>query len=205
MPSPRLQRLPTPGRCCLRVSHHLSWSELPCPSTGPSAPPWPCQCSLSPLGGPCLSGEGPNPLALPPHLVPSSLSEPLSLSCTLCLRLSSGCNCSPPPSAPPPAHSSDGCAQWFSDTRLSIFIVSKSPCEKLISKGSLSLGGSASLPPQSGNRDGLPALNTKILFPSECPHCRPGASASRAPVCLGEGSRQGATLRPCLALGLRGG
>uniref|UniRef100_A0A8C9J232 Diacylglycerol kinase n=1 Tax=Panthera tigris altaica TaxID=74533 RepID=A0A8C9J232_PANTA len=42
--------------------------------------------------------------------------------------------------------------------------VSKSPCEKLISKGSLTLGSSASLPPQSGNRDGLPALNTKILF-----------------------------------------
>ncbi|KAI5930508.1 Diacylglycerol kinase delta [Manis javanica] len=44
--------------------------------------------------------------------------------------------------------------------------VAKSPCEKLISKGSLSLGGSASLPAQSGNRDGLPALNTKILFPN---------------------------------------
>ncbi|XP_032492775.1 diacylglycerol kinase delta isoform X3 [Phocoena sinus] len=44
--------------------------------------------------------------------------------------------------------------------------VSKSPCEKLISKGSLSLGGSASLPSQSGNRDSLPALNTKILFPN---------------------------------------
>ncbi|XP_036713010.1 diacylglycerol kinase delta isoform X2 [Balaenoptera musculus] len=44
--------------------------------------------------------------------------------------------------------------------------VSKSPCEKLISKGSLSLGGSASLPLQSGNRDSLPALNTKILFPN---------------------------------------
>lgn len=51
----------------------------------------------------------------------------------------------------------------------SVLIVAKSPCEKLISKGSLSLGGSASLPAQSGNRDGLPALNTKILFPSECP------------------------------------
>lgn len=51
----------------------------------------------------------------------------------------------------------------------SVFVVSKSPCEKLISKGSLSLGSSASLPPQSGNRDGLPALNTKILFSSECP------------------------------------
>lgn len=39
--------------------------------------------------------------------------------------------------------------------------VSKSPCEKLINKGS-----SASLPPQPGSRDGLPALNTKILFPN---------------------------------------
>eukprot|EP00069_Balaena_mysticetus_P008325 bmy_19567T0 len=45
-------------------------------------------------------------------------------------------------------------------------LLSKSPCEKLISKGSLSLGGSASLPSQSGNRDSLPALNTKILFPN---------------------------------------
>ncbi|XP_030659474.1 diacylglycerol kinase delta isoform X3 [Nomascus leucogenys] len=44
--------------------------------------------------------------------------------------------------------------------------VSKSPCEKLISKGSLSLGSSASLPPQTGSRDGLPALNTKILYPN---------------------------------------
>ncbi|PNJ35067.1 DGKD isoform 1, partial [Pongo abelii] len=44
--------------------------------------------------------------------------------------------------------------------------VSKSPCEKLISKGSLSLGSSASLPPQPGSRDGLLALNTKILYPN---------------------------------------
>uniref|UniRef100_A0A8D2FU54 Diacylglycerol kinase n=1 Tax=Theropithecus gelada TaxID=9565 RepID=A0A8D2FU54_THEGE len=44
--------------------------------------------------------------------------------------------------------------------------VLKSPCEKLISKGSLSLGSSASLPPQPGSRDGLPALNTKILYPN---------------------------------------
>ncbi|VTJ82706.1 Hypothetical predicted protein [Marmota monax] len=43
---------------------------------------------------------------------------------------------------------------------------SRSPCEKLMSKGGLSLGNSASLPPQAGSRDGLPALNTKILFPS---------------------------------------
>lgn len=50
------------------------------------------------------------------------------------------------------------------------FTASRSPCEKLMSKGGLSLGNSASLPPQAGSRDGLPALNTKILFPSECCH-----------------------------------
>nr|XP_033815667.1 diacylglycerol kinase delta isoform X2 [Geotrypetes seraphini] len=44
--------------------------------------------------------------------------------------------------------------------------VSKSPCEKLITKGSLSLGSSASLPSQTGNRDILPMLNTKILYPN---------------------------------------
>ncbi|XP_021532539.2 diacylglycerol kinase delta isoform X3 [Aotus nancymaae] len=44
--------------------------------------------------------------------------------------------------------------------------VLKSPCEKLISKGSLPLGSSASLPPQPGSRDSLPALNTKILYPN---------------------------------------
>ncbi|EHB13973.1 Diacylglycerol kinase delta [Heterocephalus glaber] len=43
---------------------------------------------------------------------------------------------------------------------------SRSPCEKLMSKGALSVGSSASLPPQTGSRDGLPALNTKILYPS---------------------------------------
>nr|XP_045003063.1 diacylglycerol kinase delta isoform X4 [Jaculus jaculus] len=43
--------------------------------------------------------------------------------------------------------------------------VSRAPCEKLMSKG-LTLGSSASLPPQTGSRDGLPALNTKILYPS---------------------------------------
>lgn len=48
------------------------------------------------------------------------------------------------------------------------FTASKSPCERQISKGSLSLGSSASLPPQTGNRDNLPMLNTKILYPSEC-------------------------------------
>uniref|UniRef100_A0A8C2N7H5 Diacylglycerol kinase n=1 Tax=Cricetulus griseus TaxID=10029 RepID=A0A8C2N7H5_CRIGR len=42
---------------------------------------------------------------------------------------------------------------------------SRAPCEKLMSKG-LSLGSSASLPPHTGSRDGLPALNTKILYPS---------------------------------------
>ncbi|XP_036393071.1 diacylglycerol kinase delta-like isoform X2 [Megalops cyprinoides] len=44
--------------------------------------------------------------------------------------------------------------------------VSKSPCEKLIRKGSLALGSSASLPVQTGSRDNMPMLNTKILYPS---------------------------------------
>lgn len=43
--------------------------------------------------------------------------------------------------------------------------VNKTPCEKLISKGSLSLGSSASLPVQTGSRDNMPMLNTKILYP----------------------------------------
>ncbi|KAM7339666.1 hypothetical protein ACRRTK_000281 [Alexandromys fortis] len=42
---------------------------------------------------------------------------------------------------------------------------SRAPCEKLMSKG-LSVGSSASLPPPTGSRDGLPALNAKILYPS---------------------------------------
>ncbi|XP_076832769.1 diacylglycerol kinase delta isoform X2 [Brachyhypopomus gauderio] len=42
--------------------------------------------------------------------------------------------------------------------------VSKAPCEKLITKGSLSLGSSASLPAQTGSRENI--LNTKILYPS---------------------------------------
>uniref|UniRef100_A0A8B9T967 Diacylglycerol kinase n=1 Tax=Anas platyrhynchos TaxID=8839 RepID=A0A8B9T967_ANAPL len=46
------------------------------------------------------------------------------------------------------------------------FTASKSPCERQINKGSLSLGSSASLPPQTGNRDNLPMLNTKILYPT---------------------------------------
>ncbi|CAB1347443.1 unnamed protein product, partial [Coregonus sp. 'balchen'] len=44
--------------------------------------------------------------------------------------------------------------------------VSKTPCEKLISKGSLSMGSSASLPAQTGSRENMPMLNTKILYPS---------------------------------------
>ncbi|XP_052432225.1 diacylglycerol kinase delta [Carassius gibelio] len=43
---------------------------------------------------------------------------------------------------------------------------SKTPCEKLISKGSLSIGSSASLPAQTGSRENMPMLNTKILYPS---------------------------------------
>ncbi|XP_072546858.1 diacylglycerol kinase delta isoform X2 [Salminus brasiliensis] len=42
--------------------------------------------------------------------------------------------------------------------------VSKSPCEKLINKGSLSLGSSASLPAQTGSRENM--LSTKIFYPS---------------------------------------
>uniref|UniRef100_A0A673ZY07 Diacylglycerol kinase n=1 Tax=Salmo trutta TaxID=8032 RepID=A0A673ZY07_SALTR len=45
-------------------------------------------------------------------------------------------------------------------------VVSKTPCEKLINKGSLSLGSSASLPAQTGSRESMPMLNTKILYPS---------------------------------------
>ncbi|XP_028817196.1 diacylglycerol kinase delta isoform X4 [Denticeps clupeoides] len=44
--------------------------------------------------------------------------------------------------------------------------VSKTPCEKLISKGSLSIGSSASLPAQTGSRENMPMLNTKVLYPS---------------------------------------
>uniref|UniRef100_A0A6Q2Z0Q1 Diacylglycerol kinase n=1 Tax=Esox lucius TaxID=8010 RepID=A0A6Q2Z0Q1_ESOLU len=44
--------------------------------------------------------------------------------------------------------------------------VSKTPCEKLISKGSLFVGSSASLPAQTGSRENMPMLNTKILYPS---------------------------------------
>ncbi|XP_034404365.1 diacylglycerol kinase delta-like isoform X3 [Cyclopterus lumpus] len=43
--------------------------------------------------------------------------------------------------------------------------VSKTPCEKLISKGSQSLGSSASLHVQTGSRETMPTLNTKILYP----------------------------------------
>ncbi|XP_068440472.1 diacylglycerol kinase delta isoform X2 [Clinocottus analis] len=43
--------------------------------------------------------------------------------------------------------------------------VSKTPCEKLISKGSQSLSSAASLPVQTGSRETMPTLNTKILYP----------------------------------------
>ncbi|KTG37814.1 hypothetical protein cypCar_00045839, partial [Cyprinus carpio] len=52
--------------------------------------------------------------------------------------------------------------------------VSKTPCEKLISKGSLSIGSSASLPAQTGSRENMPMLNTKILYQS----LRAGVSGS---------------------------
>uniref|UniRef100_A0A8C1WIV6 Diacylglycerol kinase n=1 Tax=Cyprinus carpio TaxID=7962 RepID=A0A8C1WIV6_CYPCA len=47
----------------------------------------------------------------------------------------------------------------------SVFLLT--PCEKLISKGSLSIGSSASLPAQTGSRENMPMLNTKILYPSK--------------------------------------
>ncbi|XP_043926516.1 diacylglycerol kinase delta [Protopterus annectens] len=43
---------------------------------------------------------------------------------------------------------------------------SKSPCERLISKGGMTAGSSASLPPHTAHRDNLPMLNTKILYPN---------------------------------------
>ncbi|XP_041850155.1 diacylglycerol kinase delta-like isoform X2 [Melanotaenia boesemani] len=52
----------------------------------------------------------------------------------------------------------------YSSKQRSFRRVSKTPCEKLISKGSLSLGA-ASLPVYTGSRDNMPMLNTKILFP----------------------------------------
>ncbi|XP_051874102.1 diacylglycerol kinase delta-like isoform X4 [Pristis pectinata] len=54
--------------------------------------------------------------------------------------------------------------------------VPKSPCERRISKGSLSIGSSSSLPTPTGNRDNLPMLNSKILYPS----LRAGLAASLA-------------------------
>ncbi|XP_056112654.1 diacylglycerol kinase delta-like isoform X2 [Rhinichthys klamathensis goyatoka] len=52
--------------------------------------------------------------------------------------------------------------------------VSKTPCEKLISKERLSIGSSTSLPAQTGSRENMPMLNTKILYPS----LRAGVSGS---------------------------
>lgn len=54
--------------------------------------------------------------------------------------------------------------------------VPKSPCERRISKGNLSIGSSSSLPTPTGNRDNLPMLNSKILYPS----LRAGLAASLA-------------------------
>lgn len=107
---------------------------------------------------------------------PCGLSPWLTAACGPC---SPALACLQALSLTKPAGSSAACL-------LSCLTVSKSPCEKLISKGSLSPGGSASLPPQSGSRDGLPALNTKILFPSECspgPARLPGPP--QRPACLG--------------------
>uniref|UniRef100_A0A8C1WG72 Diacylglycerol kinase n=1 Tax=Cyprinus carpio TaxID=7962 RepID=A0A8C1WG72_CYPCA len=69
-------------------------------------------------------------------------------------------------------HTEKGTALLYSFS-LSIS-ASKTPCEKLISKGSLSIGSSASLPAQTGSRENMPMLNTKILYPS----LRAGVSGS---------------------------
>ncbi|XP_024608519.1 diacylglycerol kinase delta isoform X4 [Neophocaena asiaeorientalis asiaeorientalis] len=86
--------------------------------------------------------------------------------------------------------------------------VSKSPCEKLISKGSLSLGGSASLPSQSGNRDSLPALNTKILFPNVragMSGSLPGGSViSRLLINADPFNSEPENLKNCLEAGMQG-
>lgn len=78
----------------------------------------------------------------------------------------------------------------WSEGFLSCFTVSRSPCEKLMGKGGLSVGSSASLPPQTGSRDGLPALNTKILYPSKClgPHPSVGLLPPHAGLSCGLGT-----------------
>uniref|UniRef100_A0A3B3UMC7 Diacylglycerol kinase n=1 Tax=Poecilia latipinna TaxID=48699 RepID=A0A3B3UMC7_9TELE len=50
---------------------------------------------------------------------------------------------------------------------VSLLSVSKTPCEKLIHKGGLLPGSSASLPVHTGSRDNMPMLNTKILYPGK--------------------------------------
>ncbi|XP_051934670.1 diacylglycerol kinase delta-like isoform X2 [Hippocampus zosterae] len=50
----------------------------------------------------------------------------------------------------------------------------KTPCERLTSSGGLSPGGSVSLPGHAASRDGVPVLNTKILYPG----LRAGVSSS---------------------------
>ncbi|XP_034166241.2 diacylglycerol kinase delta isoform X4 [Pangasianodon hypophthalmus] len=52
--------------------------------------------------------------------------------------------------------------------------VCKGPCEKLIAKGSLSVGSSASLPAQTGGRENM--LSTKILFPAGMSGTLPSSS-----------------------------
>ncbi|XP_078785946.1 diacylglycerol kinase delta isoform X3 [Oryzias latipes] len=47
--------------------------------------------------------------------------------------------------------------------------VSKTPCERLISKGYLSLSSSASLPVHAGSRDETPVVNSKHLYPGSLP------------------------------------
>ena len=168
---PSAQPYEPPGEPAPEFPHRHSRAELPSaraqtrPDRGWGRP-------LCPHWGPCLGGVR----ALRPLPLADRCMWPL-LTALACLRA---------PSLTKPAGSSVACL-------LSCLTVSKSPCEKLISKGSLSPGGSASLPPQSGSRDGLPALNTKILFPSECsPGLARLPSPPQRPACLGGGGRGGA-------------
>lgn len=65
-----------------------------------------------------------------------------------------------------PQHQSMVCNSCLTPEHFSVPVsVCKPPCEKLIAKGSLSAGSSASLPAQTGGRENM--LNAKILYPGK--------------------------------------
>uniref|UniRef100_A0A3Q2XKP4 diacylglycerol kinase (ATP) n=1 Tax=Hippocampus comes TaxID=109280 RepID=A0A3Q2XKP4_HIPCM len=61
-----------------------------------------------------------------------------------------------------PSRESDVMAKKVEESAAS---AGKTPCERLMSKGGLSPGGSVSLPGHAASRDSVPALNSKILYP----------------------------------------